>query len=59
MTVLDLLRRDGASPAAVAHIGDKESSALHAVWQAAILKNSGGSFCARQLPPQGRDPDDD
>jgi monoamine oxidase len=39
--VLDLLRRDGASSAAQAHIGSLESSALHAVWQAAILKIRG------------------
>jgi monoamine oxidase len=44
MTVLDLLRRDKASPAAIAHIGDSKFSALHAVWQAAILK-------IRSVPP--------
>jgi len=38
MTVHDLLRRDGASPAAIAHIGASQASALHAVWQAAILR---------------------
>lgn len=41
ITVRELLQRDGASPTAVAHIGDSNASALHAVWQAAILKIRG------------------
>ncbi len=41
MIVPDLLKKDGASPAAIAHIGDSDSSALHAVWRAAILKLRG------------------
>jgi len=36
-TVTDLLIRDGASDTAVRFIGEK-SSALHAVWNAAVLK---------------------
>jgi monoamine oxidase len=37
----DLLRKDGASEAAVRFIGDTEGSALHVLWHAAILKLRG------------------
>jgi len=41
MTLTELLRQDGASAAAVRFIGDAQSSALHAVWHAALLKLRG------------------
>ncbi len=37
----DLLRKDGASEAAIRFIGDTKASALHALWHAAILKIRG------------------
>jgi monoamine oxidase len=40
MTYTDLLKKDGASPAAVAHLGN-DGSALHVLWHAAILKKRG------------------
>jgi len=36
----DLLKRDGASPGALEHIGN-DGSALHVIWHAAILKRRG------------------
>jgi len=36
----DLLKKDGASPAALEHIGS-DGSALHVIWHAAILKSRG------------------
>jgi len=40
-TPTDLLRKDGASDAAIRFIGDSSSSALHVVWHAALLKLRG------------------
>lgn len=41
MTLNDLLKKDGASAAALRFIGDAHASALHAVWHAALLKLRG------------------
>jgi monoamine oxidase len=41
VTLGDLLRKDGASEAAVRFIGDTAGSALHVLWRAAILKIRG------------------
>jgi monoamine oxidase len=41
MTLSDLLKKDGASPAAIRFIGDAHSSALHVVWHAGLLKLRG------------------
>lgn len=37
MTVTDVLRKEGASAAAIRQIGGGDSSALHVIWHAAIL----------------------
>jgi monoamine oxidase len=41
VTYTQLLQKDGASPGFVRHFGGGQSSALHAVWHAAILKRRG------------------
>ena len=41
ITLTDLLKKDGASAAAIRFIGDAHSSALHVVWHAALLKLRG------------------
>ena len=41
ITVTDLLKKDGASPAAHRFLGDPSHSALHVVWHAAVLKRRG------------------
>ena len=41
MTPTDLLKKDGASVAAIRFIGDAHSSALHVTWHAALLKLRG------------------
>ena len=41
MTPNDLLKKDGASAAAIRFIGDAHSSALHVIWHAALLKLRG------------------
>jgi monoamine oxidase len=41
MTLTDLFRKDGASAGALRFIGDRESSALHSVWHAGLLKLRG------------------
>ena len=41
MTSTDLLKKDGASAAAIRFIGDAHSSALHTIWHAALLKLRG------------------
>ncbi|MBI1983240.1 MAG: FAD-dependent oxidoreductase, partial [Acidobacteria bacterium] len=41
MTPTDLLKKDGASDAAIRFIGGSDSSALHVVWHAALLKLRG------------------
>ena len=41
MTPTDLLKKDGASAAAIRFIGDAHSSALHTIWHAALLKLRG------------------
>lgn len=41
MSYTNLLKSDGASAAAIQHIGDPGASALHVVWHAAILKLRG------------------
>ena len=41
ITVTDLLKKDGASAAALRFLGDPQHSALHVVWHAAILKRRG------------------
>lgn len=49
LTVADLLKRDGASAAAIDWIGDSEDSALHVVWKAAILRLRGVPLLPREL----------
>jgi monoamine oxidase len=41
MTLDDLLKKDGASAAAIRFIGDSHASALHSVWHAGLLKRRG------------------
>ena len=41
MTLTDLFRKDGASAGALRFIGDAQSSALHSVWHAGLLKLRG------------------
>lgn len=41
MTLTDLLKKDGASAAAIRFVGDAHASALHVVWHAALLKLRG------------------
>jgi monoamine oxidase len=41
VTPTDLLKKDGASDAAIRFIGSADSSALHVVWHAALLKLRG------------------
>ncbi|MBA3440972.1 MAG: FAD-dependent oxidoreductase [Pyrinomonadaceae bacterium] len=41
MPLIDLLKKDQASAAAIDFIGDSKSSALHVIWHAAILKLRG------------------
>lgn len=41
VTWSQLLAKDGASAAAIRHVGDDHASALHVLWHAAILKRRG------------------
>jgi monoamine oxidase len=41
MTLTDLFKKDGASAGALRFIGDAQSSALHSVWHAGLLKLRG------------------
>lgn len=45
----DLLKKDGASPAAIDWIGDSENSALHVIWKAAILRLRGVPLWPREV----------
>jgi monoamine oxidase len=47
--VAELLKKDGASPAAIDWIGDSDKSALHVIWKAAILKLRGVPLWPREV----------
>jgi monoamine oxidase len=47
--VADLLKKDGASAAAIEWIGDSEYSALHVIWKAAILRLRGVPLWPREV----------
>src|SRR5579872_4816710 len=49
VTVADVLKKDGASPAAIEWIGDSENSALHVIWKAAILRLRGVPLWPRDV----------
>ena len=48
-SVADLLKKDGASAAAIEWIGDSENSALHVIWKAAILRLRGVPLWPREV----------
>ena len=49
VSVAELLKKDGASAAAIDWIGDSENSALHVIWKAAILKLRGVPLWPREV----------
>jgi monoamine oxidase len=49
MSVAALLKKDGASAAAIDWIGDSENSALQVIWKAAILKLRGVPLWPREV----------
>jgi monoamine oxidase len=49
LSVAELLKKDGASAAAIEWIGDSENSALHVVWKAAILRLRGVPLWPREV----------
>jgi monoamine oxidase len=49
VSVADLLKKDGASAAAIEWIGDSENSALHVIWKAAILRLRGVPLWPREV----------
>ena len=49
VSVAQLLKKEGASPAAIDWIGDSENSALHVIWKAAILRVRGVPLWPREV----------
>jgi len=49
VSVAELLKKDGASSAAIDWVGDAENSALHVIWKAAILHRRGVPLWPREV----------
>ena len=49
VSVADILKKEGASGAAIEWIGDSENSALHVIWKAAILRLRGVPLWPREV----------